>query len=243
MPESDFAVLIPARYESSRFPGKPLVDLAGKPMIQRVWEICADAVGAEHAFVATDDDRIAKACQDFGTTALMTSSACLTGTDRIAEAAAQIDYDFVVNVQGDEPLIRPEDIHVVADAFRRSKSAVVNAMAPIHDEAEWRSPNVPKVIATSDGRLQYMSRAPIPANKQNRFVKGWKQVCIYAFGPEHLRRFAACDEKAPIEAIEDIEILRFQELDIPVRMVELDGASLAVDTPEDVEKVLRALGS
>lgn len=242
MSGSDFAVIVPARYASSRFPGKPLVDLAGKPMIRRVWEICAEAVGAEHAYVATDDDRIARACEAFGTKPLMTSDRCLTGTDRVAEAAAQIDYDFVVNVQGDEPLIRPADIHRVADAFRAAPDAVVNAMAEIRDEDEWRSPNVPKVVATPDGRLRYMSRAPIPANKKGTFVRGWKQVCIYAFARDHLARFAACPEKAPLEAIEDIEILRFEDLGIPVRMIELSGASLAVDTPEDVEKVLRAFG-
>jgi 3-deoxy-manno-octulosonate cytidylyltransferase (CMP-KDO synthetase) len=236
--DSDFAVVIPARYESTRFPGKPLADIAGRSMIERVWRLCAEAVGAENAVVATDDERIADACAEFGARAIWTSSDCLTGTDRVAEAARQLDHAFVVNVQGDEPLIRPSDIHAVAEAYRAAGGAVVNAMTEIRDEGEYWSRTVPKVVAAPNGRLLYMSRAGIPANKQGTFERAWKQVCIYAFSREHLEQFSKATAKGPIEAIEDIEILRFLDMDIPVFMTEVEAGSIAVDTPEDLERVI-----
>jgi 3-deoxy-manno-octulosonate cytidylyltransferase (CMP-KDO synthetase) len=238
---SDFAIIIPARYQSSRFPGKPLAAIHGKPMIQHVWEKCQLAVGAEHVYVATDDERIKQACNAFGAATLMTDSDCLTGTDRVAQAARQLDYAFFVNVQGDEPMLDPQDIVAVAQAFREGGGAVINAMAAIHNEDEFWSRNVPKVVTNTAGRLQYMSRAAIPANKAGTFIKGWKQVCIYCFTPAHLQQFAGATEKGPIEQIEDIEILRFLDLDIDVRMVELASTSIAVDTPQDLQRVIDAL--
>jgi 3-deoxy-manno-octulosonate cytidylyltransferase (CMP-KDO synthetase) len=238
---SDFAILIPARYQSSRFPGKPLAEIHGKPMIQHVWEKCQQAVGSEHVYVATDDERIVEACNTFGAATLMTGSDCLTGTDRVAEASRQLDYPFIVNVQGDEPMLDPEDILTVAQAFRDGGGAVINAMAAIHNEDEFWSRTVPKVVTNTNGRLQYMSRAAIPGNKAGTFVKAWKQVCIYCFTPDQLEHFAAATEKGPIEDIEDIEILRFLDLNIEVRMVELASTSMAVDTPEDLQRVIHAL--
>jgi len=241
--DSDFAIVIPARYRSSRFPGKPLAEITGKPMIQHVWERCIEALNPSDVFVATDDERIRKACEGFGASVLMTSDQCLTGTDRVAEAALQLDHSFIVNVQGDEPMINAKDILTVAEAFRNGDGGVVNAMAPIVEEQEYWSPNVPKVVTDPNGRLQYMSRAPIPANKAKTFEKAWKQVCIYAFSREHLARFSAASEKGPLESIEDIEILRFIEMGIGVSLVELASTSMAVDTPEDLEQVVRALST
>jgi 3-deoxy-manno-octulosonate cytidylyltransferase (CMP-KDO synthetase) len=232
--DSDFAIIIPARYRSTRFPGKPLAEIAGKPMIQHVWERCMEAVDPEDVFVATDDDRIRKACEGFGASVLMTSDNCLTGTDRVAEAAAQLDHSFIVNVQGDEPMVNAKDIWTVAEAFRRGDGSVVNAMAPIVDEREYWSPK---------GQLQYMSRAPIPANKAKAFEKARKQGCIYAFSREHLVLFSAATEKGPLESIEDIEILRFIEMGIGVSLVELASTRMAVDTPEDLQQVVRAFSS
>ena len=112
----DCAIVIPARFASSRFPGKPLADILGKPMIRHVWERCVEALGPEHVYVATDDARIRAACDGFGARVLMTSSACLTGPDRVAEAARALDYEFLINVQGDEPMLDPADILAVAHA-------------------------------------------------------------------------------------------------------------------------------
>ena len=238
---SDHAIVIPARFASSRFPGKPLVDILGKPMIRHVWERCVATTSAAHVYVATDDSRIRNVCEQFGARVLMTSPDCLTGTDRVAEAALGLDYDFLVNVQGDEPILDPADIVAVVDAYRRYGGAVVNAMTAIRDERDYWSRHVPKVVATHDARLLYMSRAGIPANKGGVFEKAWKQVCIYCFSPAQLAAYTAVSAKGAIERIEDIEILRFLDLGIEVRMVELDSASIAVDTPEDLERVLHAL--
>jgi len=239
--ESDYAIVIPARFASSRFPGKPLANILGKPMIRHVWERCILAAGSEHVYVATDDERIRAECLQFGARVIMTSSACLTGTDRVAETAKSLAYDFLVNVQGDEPMLDPADIVAVAEAYRRHGGAVINAMSPIVDEREYWSRNVPKVVAARDGRLLYMSRAAIPANKAGSFDKAWKQVCIYCFSPAQLAAFASVSCKGPIEQIEDIEILRFLDMNVEVRMVELDSSSIAVDTPEDLERVVDAL--
>ena len=240
---SDYAIIIPARYQSSRFPGKPLAEILGKPMIQHVWEKCIQAAGPEHVFVATDNQQIVESCQSFGASTIMTGSDCLTGTDRVAQAAAELDYSFYVNVQGDEPMLDPEDIRAVAQAYRGTEGRVINAMAAIDDEREYWSRTVPKVVTNTAGRLQYMSRAGIPANKTGTFDKAWKQICIYCFSPEHLQAYASATGKGPIEKIEDIEILRFLDLGIDVQMVELNSVSMAVDTPEDLERVIDAISA
>lgn len=232
-----YAVVIPARYQSSRFPGKPLADILGKPMIRHVWERCCTAVGKENVFVATDSDEIHKACIEFGAKVIITSSECLTGTDRLAEANIQLDCDFIINVQGDEPLINPNDILSVIAQYKQQPNTVINAMCEITSEEEFRSFNVPKVVTSATGELLYMSRAPIPVTKTNNFVFGFKQVCIYAFSREHLIFFASQKKKTPVEDVEDIEILRFLENDIKVKMIIVDSCSLAVDIPEDIFKV------
>ncbi|MCL1049767.1 3-deoxy-manno-octulosonate cytidylyltransferase [Shewanella abyssi] len=236
-----YAVVIPARYQSSRFPGKPLIDILGKSMIQRVWERCCAAVGQDKVYVATDSDKIQSAAEQFGAQVIMTSSNCLTGTDRLAEANQQLDCDFVINVQGDEPLIEPNDIISVINEYQKQPETVVNAMCPITAEAEFRSFTVPKVVASKTGNLLYMSRSPIPVSKTNGFSFGFKQVCIYAFSKAHLEFFASHQQKTAIEEVEDIEILRFLENDIPVKMIEVASSSIAVDVPLDVDKVINAL--
>ena len=241
--DQKFGVVIPVRFESSRFPGKPLIDLDGKSMVRRVWDRCVEAVGAEQVFIATDDDRIRAHCAEFTSNIVMTSKNCLTGTDRVAEAAKGLGLEWVINVQGDEPMIDPGDILLVRDEFVNGTSEVVNAMCPLSSEDEFRSLTVPKVAATPDGKLLYMSRAGIPGNKTGGFSEGWKQVCIYAFSSTVLDAFVAQTEKTPLEAQEDIEILRFLELGFEVRMVRLKKGAIAIDTPEDREKVLDVLRS
>ncbi|MCG9723416.1 3-deoxy-manno-octulosonate cytidylyltransferase, partial [Shewanella sp. Isolate7] len=238
--EKTFAVVIPARYESSRFPGKPLVNICDKPMIQHVWERCCLAVGKDKVYVATDDTRIQTAVESFGGRVVMTSSDCLTGTDRLAEANQQLNCDFLVNVQGDEPLINPKDINSVINAFLKSGN-VTNAMCPIVSEQEFHSYTVPKVTFSQSGKLLYISRAGIPQTKSGEFKFGYKQVCIYAFSKDQLAFFYSNKFKTRHEQVEDIEILRFLESDYPVEMVEVELGSLAVDIPSDVELVVRKL--
>jgi 3-deoxy-manno-octulosonate cytidylyltransferase (CMP-KDO synthetase) len=237
-----FAVVIPARYKSSRFPGKPLVDICGKPMIQHVWERCCEAVGKVNVYVATDDNRIESVVNSFGGSVILTSSDCLTGTDRLAEVNEKLDFDFLINVQGDEPLIDPKNILKVIDAFKKS-GKIVNAMSRITSEDEFRSLTVPKVTTSTSGRLMYMSRSGIPLTKDGEFKFSYKQICVYAFSKEHLKFFSSKFEKSPLEAVEDIEILRFLESDYQIEMVEVDSGSLAVDIPSDVGKVEKAMAT
>jgi len=236
-------ILIPARYASSRYPGKPLVPLLGKAMILWVAELSARAVGAEHVFVATDDERIRQAVEAAGFQALLTSSSALTGTDRLAEAAEQIDYDIYVNVQGDEPLVAPDDINRCLALKADHPDHVINGFTWISPEEDPASVNIPKVISNEDGRLVYMSRQQLPGHKDaaNAPDRYKKQVCIYGFNRDELSAFRAFGRKSTLEQCEDIEILRFLELDRPVLMYECSPGSLAVDTPDDVARVEAAM--
>jgi 3-deoxy-manno-octulosonate cytidylyltransferase (CMP-KDO synthetase) len=234
-------VVIPARMASSRLPGKPLIDIAGKSLIQRTYEQCLKAIDAERIYVATDDIKIREHCENLDIKAVMTSQDCLTGTDRVAEVAQQIDADYYINVQGDEPLINPLDILDVEESIARFPGEIINGYAEIVDTESYRSLTIPKLVFRPDGRLLYMSRSPIPGNKENTFMKSWRQVCVYAFPKGALMAFASLKSKTMLESMEDLEILRFLEMGYEVRMIPLSKDSIAVDTPHDVEKVLKAL--
>jgi 3-deoxy-manno-octulosonate cytidylyltransferase (CMP-KDO synthetase) len=230
-------IVIPARFQSGRLPGKPMIDLAGVPMIERTYRRCALGFPAEHIYVATDDERIYRHCVGVGIRTLMTSPDCPTGTDRVAEVADSVAADLYINVQGDEPLFNPRDIQLILDAAEANPGEVLNGVCPIDTEERFRSPSIPKVVMRPDGRLLYMSRAAIPTSKAFEFKKAWRQICIYAFTPEALRAYRSVKGKTGLEQIEDIEILRFLELGFDVRMVPVSSDSVAVDTPADVATV------
>ncbi|MEC8566725.1 MAG: 3-deoxy-manno-octulosonate cytidylyltransferase, partial [Pseudomonadota bacterium] len=194
-------IIIPARYKSTRFPGKPLADLHGLPMIVRVWQRCILALDPSQVYVATDDDQIKQVCESHGIQVVMTSPDCLTGTDRVYDAAQQISADLYINVQGDEPLLDPNDIIQVLKAAEQYPNQIINAMCPITDTNEFVSLTVPKVACRPDGRLLYMSRAAIPGNKAGKLVTAHKQVCIYAFTPQALQDFASQMCKTALEEI------------------------------------------
>lgn len=236
-----FIVVIPARLASSRLPGKPLVDIAGKSLIQRTWEQTVKAVSPELVYVATDDESIVEHCKARGIQTIMTSDKCLTGTDRVAEVATKIIADYYINVQGDEPVMNPQDILATINACSLYPGEVINGFAPIKSEVDYRSLTIPKVVTRPDGRLLFMSRSPIPGNKSNVFIKAWKQVCVYAFPRQSLFDYTGTDGKTELEEMEDLEMLRFLELGYEVRMIPLSTQSIAVDTPADVEKVLQYL--
>ncbi|RBW48122.1 3-deoxy-manno-octulosonate cytidylyltransferase [Marinobacter sp. F3R11] len=241
-------VLIPARYASSRYPGKPLVNLIGKPMVIWVAELSAQAVGAEHVYVATDDHRIADVVNAAGFQTVMTSPEALTGTDRLAEAAEQIDADVFINVQGDEPLVMPEDILRIRDAKLADMGSVINGFSWISGQEDVHSVNIPKVITTENNQLIYISRMALPGFKDSKNAPQAykKQVCIYGFSKPQLAAFKRFGRKSLLEKSEDIEILRFLELGVPIKMIETRPGSLAVDVPEDVpgvEAVLRERSS
>lgn len=238
-------IIIPARFKSTRFPGKPLVPLLGKPMILWVAEICAEALPIECVFVATDDQKIKKVVETAGFNVLMTSEKALTGTDRIAEAARQISADIIINVQGDEPLLDPNDIISIINAKKKYPDEVINGYCEINKSEDANSLNIPKVVFNEQGQMVYISRKLIPGSKSENYhpTSYHKQVCIYAFNQKELKRYSAFGRKSALELYEDIEILRFFDLDIKIRLVETTNFSLAVDVPKDVLRVEEALRS
>lgn len=235
-------VLIPARFNSSRFPGKSLVSLLGKPMVIWVAELSAKAVGIENVYVATDDMRIFYVVKKFGYHAVMTGNA-LTGTDRLAEAAKQIDADIYINVQGDEPMVHPDDIQKIIEAKKLSPDKIINGFSWLSDDEDPNDLNIPKVITNEQNQLIYMSRVALPGFKEvaNAPTRYKKQVCIYAFNLQELTEFRIFGRKSKLENCEDIEILRFLEFGKQIQMIEMKVGSLAVDVPGDVSRVVSAM--
>ena len=239
-------IIIPARYASSRLPGKPLLDVAGKTLIERVYD-CARASGAEHVIVATDDERIRAAVEAFGGTVCMTSAAHASGTDRIAEAIAQLRLapeTVVVNLQGDEPLMPPALIRQVAETLlAHPDAAMVTACHPLHDPESLASPDVVKVVRDARGYALYFSRAPIPWPRERMAGRGAEPIAadrhigIYAYRAGFVTRYAAWPP-CPLERAEFLEQLR--ALWHGERIAVCEAASLpgaGVDTPDDLERV------
>lgn len=237
--------VIPARYQSSRFEGKPLAYICGKLMIERVYLQAKKVKEFTDVYVATDDQRIFDACTERGVNVIMTSTKHKTGTDRIGEVAEKIPADLYVNIQGDEPLIEPETIRTAILPFLENPETdiqVSNLMTRIKDPRDLINVTVPKVIAGADGRGIFLTRAAAPYPKGDlNAAEYYKQVCVYAFKPEALRfycEFGKKHGKAKVEAIEDIEILRFIENGYRVQYMEVDSETIAVDTPEDLKRVI-----
>jgi 3-deoxy-manno-octulosonate cytidylyltransferase (CMP-KDO synthetase) len=238
--------IIPARYESSRLPGKVLAAIAGKPMIQHVYEGASRATSLREVVVATDSHDIIKAVEAFGGRAVLTDSGHATGTDRLAEVAAGlVDVDVIVNIQGDEPLIDPAAIDaVVAPLLADSDCQMSSVMARL-TAVEADDPNVVKVVTGRDGCALYFSRAPIPATRSttpetDRFRK---HLGLYAYRRDFLLQLALL-EPTPLERSEALEQLRVLENGHRIQMVELkNDASIGVDTPADLERVRAILES
>ena len=239
--------VIPARYKSSRFPGKPLADICGKPMIWWVYQQCKKVEDFEAVYVATDDDRIFEECKKLDVDVIMTSDSHPTGTDRIGEVAEKVQADLIVNIQGDEPMLEPETIKAAITPFYLNPDLqVTNLMTKIKDPVDCVNFTVPKVITNKDGIGIYLTRSTAPYPKGSIDYSYYKQVCVYGFKPEALKFF--CDYgkkygKAKIEAVEDIEILRFIENGYKVQYVEVDSDTVAVDTVNDLEKVRKLIAA
>jgi len=236
--------VIPARYGSSRFEGKPLAVIAGMAMLERTYRQAQKCKMLDRVVVATDDVRIEDFCKEHEMDVVMTSSNCLTGTDRVAEVADQVEYDLYVNVQGDEPVIDPRTIDTVISEYAQhgDKYVAYNLYKRIEDEEDERSPTIIKTVVDDAGELVYMSRLPVPFSKAGKDVVRHKQVCVYGFSREALHIFSS-SQKTANEAAEDIEILRFRDLGYRVRMIETDCSSIAVDVPTDIAKVEAYLSS
>ena len=233
--------VIPARYKSSRFPGKPLADICGKPMIWWVYQQCLKAKLLEEVYVATDDKRIYETCINNDMKVIMTSEQHKTGTDRIGEVAKKIKADLIVNIQGDEPLLEPDTIDAaIRPFFENPDLKITNLMTEITNPVDVVNFTVPKVITNKDGIGIYLTRSCAPYPKGSIDYKYYKQVCVYGFKPEALDFFCSYGEKygkAKIEEIEDIEILRFIENGYKVQYIEVKSDTVAVDTVNDLEKV------
>ncbi len=244
--------VIPARYGSTRFPGKSLAMIRNKPMIQWVYERTKRSKLVQRVVVATDDQRIRDAVLSFGGEAVMTSASHATGTDRIAEAAGHLDCGLIVNVQGDEPLIRPEMIDEAIAPLAADPSLVMGTLAtPIADRDEAFDPNVVKVVVDGKGFALYFSRAPIPWDRDRRQGKtsfaempfagpALKHIGLYVYRRDFLLTFAALPP-TPLENIEKLEQLRALEHGHRIRVVTTAHQSFGVDIPGDLGKILKRL--
>ncbi len=249
--------VIPARWASSRFPGKPLAIIRGKPMIQWVVEQAGKANSVSEVIVATDDDRILKAVQDFGGSAVMTSRDHLSGTDRVAEVADSRNCEIVVNVQGDEPLIPPENIDLIVAPLLADDTIQVSTLRMRIDSVQdLANPDICKVVTDHRGDALYFSRAPIPFDRdgwtrdlkagegvwpKDMKVKACKHIGLYAYRKAFLMEFPRLPV-SQLEAIEKLEQLRILENGVPIRVVETDKDSIGVDRKEDLSAVEKVLG-
>jgi 3-deoxy-manno-octulosonate cytidylyltransferase (CMP-KDO synthetase) len=247
--------IIPARYGSTRLPGKPLANLGGKPMIQHVYENTLRARELSRVLVATDDHRIERAVKNFGGEVVITSRRHASGTDRLAEVARKIKADWLVNVQGDLPFIHAETIaRAVHPLLRNPAIPMGTVCAPIYDAKEWRNPNIVKVLANRDGFALYFSRAPIPCARNleidpsgrkkrsnaGRRLWGYRHLGLYVYRRDFLLKFSRL-RPTVLERIESLEQLRALENGYPIYVTEVDERSVEVDTPADLRKAERYL--
>lgn len=239
------AVVIPARYNSTRFPGKPLANLLGKPLIQHVYERAKMAKNVNSIIVATDDERIEKAVRTFGGNVFMTSPDHLSGSDRVAEVATKLAEDIIINVQGDEPLIEPGLIDELCDVFEKPGVQVATAKIPIADLKDVQNPNVVKVVCDRNGFALYFSRSALPNTRSDISVRAhskpvfFRHVGIYAYTKNFIIQFPGL-EPTPLELQEGLEQLRILEHGYKIRVIDTEYQSIGVDTPEDLE-YLRAI--
>lgn len=233
---------IPARYGSTRLPGKPLHLLAGRPMIEHVYRRTAAASGLERVVVLTDDERIGRVVESFGGQWQMTPETCTSGTDRIAWAARDWQVSAVLNVQGDEPLIDPQGIGELAAHLVAHPEDPVATLAALAESADLGDPNAVKVVLDQRGYALYFSRAGIPYPRQDGGPAPLKHLGIYGYQKDALLRLAAL-APTPLERAESLEQLRALENGIPIRVLPARRASLSVDTLADAERVERALAA
>ena len=233
----NYYLVIPARYHSKRLPGKPLVDICGKPMIIRTYERCRKVVPASKIIVATDDKRIKKVCENYEIRTVMTSKSCLTGTDRVAEISKKFKADFYVNVQGDEPICDISDLKKLIKYAKKYPKKIINGYTEIKNKKLFFSPHIPKVVFRNDGRLLYQSRASIPTTKEKKFIKSWRQVCIYSIPRKPLIAFLKYGKKTVLESMEDCELIRFLELGYEIKLIKMSDKSISVDTLETLRQV------
>ena len=238
--------VIPARYGSTRFPGKALALLGGKPMVQHVYERARQAKKLNEVVVATDDERIVVAVSRFGGRAVMTSAEHRSGTDRIAEVTRSTDASIIVNIQGDEPLMRPEPIDQIVEFLLAHRAVpMATVMTKLARPEDATSPNAVKVVVDQDGYAMYFSRAPIPYPRHPTSAirhQYWKHLGLYGYQREFLLRFPQLPP-TPCEQAEQLEQLRALEHGHRIKALETAHDSIGVDTPDDLKRVEQLLMS
>ena len=232
--------IIPARYNSSRFEGKPLADICGKPMIWYVYNQVKKVKEINEVYVATDDERIEKVCKNFDINVIMTKNTHKTPTDRIHEVSDKIDADIYLSINGDEPLIDPETIKAVIPKDNVNGIFVANIITTIEDPVEVVDFTNLKVVTNEKGEGIYISRSPIPYPKGSMDCKYKKHVGVYAFNKEALD-FYVNTKRGNLEKIEDIDLLRYIENRIKVNFIDVDCHTLSVDTPKDLDRVIEII--
>ncbi len=236
-------IIIPARYGSKRFPGKPLALICNKPMIQHVYERACRCKEVDDVYVATDDERVFSCVKEFGGKAVMTSKDHRSGTDRIYEAAKILDLeedDIVVNVQGDQPTFEPSVIPSLIEPLKNSDIPMSTLMYPIRNRRDIENPNCVKVVIDKDGFAIYFSRSPIPYSRDKEYVSYYKHIGIYAYRMGFLEVFSHLPESR-LERIERLEQLRAIENGYKIKIIESRFNSLEVDVPEDIERVSKII--
>ncbi|MBR1506438.1 MAG: 3-deoxy-manno-octulosonate cytidylyltransferase [Eubacterium sp.] len=229
--------IIPARYQSSRFPGKPLALINGKPMIWWVYKQASRVTEFDELMVATDSDKIYDACREYDINVVMTKDTHPTGTDRLGEIAEKSDADFFVNIQGDEPLIEPEVIKSIVDyKIENPDVDVINTMTVLKENQDVNDISIVKVAAAKNKDMLYLSRSPIPRSKKGEEVRYMRHLGLYGLSREALL-FYSHTERGFLESIEDVEMLRFLENGYRIKILEVETKSLGVDNPEDIAKV------
>ncbi|HYK65664.1 MAG TPA: 3-deoxy-manno-octulosonate cytidylyltransferase [Patescibacteria group bacterium] len=241
MADVSVIAVVPARYGSSRLPAKALAEIAGVPMVVRVWRQASKAKSVARVIVATDDDRIAAPVRAAGGEAMLTSPAHESGTDRIAEVASKIVADIYLGVQGDQPFIAPADLDALAAAMRSDASIEMATLAtPIVDQVEWSDPNKVKVVCGADGYALYFSRSPIPYARDGGMPKGaLRHIGVYAYRRDFLLKFAALGPGV-LESVEKLEQLRALERGYKIRVVKSVTPSMEVDTADDLARARAA---
>jgi 3-deoxy-manno-octulosonate cytidylyltransferase (CMP-KDO synthetase) len=241
-----FTGIIPARYQSTRFPGKPLAMIKEKPMIQWVYENSSKAL--DDVWVATDDDRIIKAVEAFGGNVVKTLPTHQSGTDRCAEAARivgeRVDFDVVINIQGDEPFIKPKQIELLKNCFSDDAVELATLVKKVESEEELFNPNRPKVVVDKQQNALYFSRSPIPylrgENETDWHLKHkyWAHIGLYAFRADILQQLTKL-KQTPLELAESLEQLRWLENDYKIKTAETTFRTIGIDTPEDLKAALQ----
>jgi len=229
--------IIPVRYGAVRFPGKPLAAILGRPMIQWVYEGAREARLLDRVIVATDDERIASAARNFGAEAVMTSPDHVSGTDRVAEAARNFEAEIILNIQGDEPLVRGAMLDALVESLRAGEAGMATLMAKVKDISLFNDPHIVKVVADASGHALLFSRSPVPFGASDYFHQ---HIGVYGYRRDLLMGYHRLPASR-LESVEKLEQLRALEAGVRIKMVEIERPTLSVDTPRDIIRVERHL--